>query len=186
MLNPQRPCGSLVSITQETQILFQSKLKLVFKGESSGLTHIPQSDLQCTRRYSNLLIVFMLTLDVNGSWIINQGKTLFKSEVGFLEGRMKNQQERTLKWQSTAYYSEPLGLRDLTHLYVYIYTTTKYIHLYNHARTNTIAITLAPHSGLMADELDLGLFEEASASGEPANRTRDHSSVPVSSGCSDR
>lgn len=30
------PVGSLVSITQETQILFQCMLKLVFKGESSG------------------------------------------------------------------------------------------------------------------------------------------------------
>lgn len=41
MLNPKGPCGSLVSITQETQILFQSELMLVFKGEGSGLTNIP-------------------------------------------------------------------------------------------------------------------------------------------------
>lgn len=40
------PVGSLVSITQETQILFQCMLKLVFEGESTTLTNAPHES--CT------------------------------------------------------------------------------------------------------------------------------------------
>lgn len=154
----------------------------------------------CTRRYSNLLIVFKMTLDVNGSRITNKGKKEKHclNLTGFLEGRMTNQRERTFKRHSRDYYLEPLGkdwpscnhtywphyiLYIPIYTYIYIYTKTKYIHVYNHTHQCVVcdrqAIIRAPHCGLIADELGLGLFEEASASAEPANRTRSELNSPL-------
>lgn len=59
---------------------------------------------------------------------------------------------------------------------------TPHTNLQGAARVVDGTLKLRLDVAVVADEPSLGLFEETTASTEPANRTKDHSSVLVSSG----